>query len=164
MLEVRQHQWPESAWGFHHHAAAAILEREQSDPGLQVANVSGWHSRPDLQLWPDPAIADLIDRISQGAAPVGADGQRMHVWANVMRAGAHQLAHRHGEATWSGVYYLDAGEAGHGGEITFASGQESCTLSPRTGLMLIFPGALLHSVAPYCHARPRISVAFNLFP
>ncbi len=30
--------------------------------------------------------------------------------------------------------------------------------------MLLFPGALLHSVATYSGVAPRVSIAFNLFP
>jgi hypothetical protein len=39
---------------------------------------------------------------------------------------------------------------------------ESVSITPRTGLMLVFPGNLLHSVAVYEGATPRISIGFNL--
>jgi hypothetical protein len=78
-----------------------------------------------------------------------------------MRAGACQLAHRHGEARWAGVYYVAAG-AGPGGDITFARGAESMTVHPEDGLMLTFPGQLLHSVSRYEGPDVRISIGFNL--
>lgn len=163
-LDIRQRQWPEIACAFHPHVVRAILDREREDPGLQVANVAGWHSRPDLFTWEQSGIGDLVDRIAEGARLADAGDLRVHAWANVMRSGAYQLAHRHGDARWSGVYYVESGEPGQGGEITFAAGEESRAMVPRTGLMLVFPGNLLHSVAVYRGARPRISIAFNLFP
>ena len=35
-------------------------------------------------------------------------------------------------------------------------------VTPRTGVMILFPSWLVHSVRPYAGGRPRISVAFNL--
>jgi hypothetical protein len=126
-----------------------------------VANVQGWHSSPDLLTWRDAPVSRLLRRIRSDAGTVGAARMRIHAWANVMRAGAYQMAHRHGDAVWSGVYYVEAIE-GSGGEITFARGTGSITIAPRNGLMLIFPGDLLHSVSPYVGSGARISVAFNL--
>jgi hypothetical protein len=47
--------------------------------------------------------------------------------------------------------------------ITFARGLDAVRIAPRTGLMPLFPGDLLHSVAAYVGGRPRISVGFNLY-
>lgn len=159
---IYQHLWTDDSPEFRAALSRAILSREVAGPGIQVSNVGGWHSAPNLHTWDDPAVMGLFERIQADASAVGADGLRLQAWANVMRAGAYQIAHRHGEAVWSGIYYVDA--AGScGGEIKFAHGQEAWTIVPRTGLMLIFPGDLLHSVEPYGGAGTRISVAFNLF-
>jgi hypothetical protein len=158
--QIRRHQWRGTP-AFRARLLRAILRREATDPGLQVSNVQGWHSSPDLLAWGDAPVAPLLRRIRADAGTVGAARLRIEAWANVMRTGAYQVAHRHGRAVWSGVYYVEASE-GSGGEITFARGTESITISPRTGLMLLFPGDLLHSVAPYVGSGIRISVAFNL--
>jgi hypothetical protein len=160
---IHQHQWPAEACEFHNQIARAVLAREAREPGLAVSNVGGWHSSPDLPIWEDEGIADLIDRIGTVTEGVGAGGMRMQAWANVMRAGGYHLAHRHGEAVWSGVYYVEAGDADSGGAITFARGREVERVVPRAGLLLLFPGELLHSVATYTGTAPRISVAFNLW-
>jgi hypothetical protein len=97
------------------------------------------------------------------AEQAGAGAMRIQAWANVMRAGSHHLAHRHGDARWSGVYYVEAGDPDSGGAITFARGREVETVVARAGLLLLFPGDLLHSVGTYAGTAPRISVAFNLF-
>jgi hypothetical protein len=140
-----------------------ILGREASGGGLKVSNVGGWHSAPDLQAWPDEPVRSLVERIRTALGKVGAQGSRIQAWANVMRKGSFHLAHRHGESAWSGVYYVDPGD-GPGGRIQFARGRVTRTILPRVGLILVFPGDLLHSVEPYEGARPRISVAFNLLP
>ena len=160
--EIRRHLWTDDREAFHDALSHVILARESADPGLRVSNVQGWHSAPDLMAWNDPPVEPLVERIRVGADSVGAGEMRVHAWANVMRTGAYQLAHRHGDAVWSGVYYVEAGRE-PGGEITFARGHASLSIKPTTGLMLIFPGDLLHSVAPYTGAGTRISVAFNLF-
>ena len=155
-----ERQWPPDDLGFHADLIAAILAREASEAGLTVSNVGGWHSRPDLIEWAEPGVQALVDRIASEAHAAGAT--RVQAWANVMRAGAYQLAHRHGDAEWSGVYYVDAGTTSCGGRITFACGEDARTIVPCAGLLLMFPGDLLHSVEVYRGDRPRISVAFNL--
>jgi hypothetical protein len=159
---IHRHHWPAEACQFHDQISRVVFAREAREPGLAVSNVGGWHSTPDLLLWEEDGVADLIDRIATVADDIGAGGMRMQAWANVMRAGNHHLAHRHGEAVWSGVYYVEAGDANSGGEITFARGREVERVAPRPGLLLLFPGDLLHSVATYKGSTPRISVAFNL--
>ena len=159
---IYQHLWTDDSPEFHGALSRVILSREAAGPGIQVSNVAGWHSEPNLHTWEDPAVTDLFKRIEADASVVGAAGLRLQAWANVMRTGAYQIAHRHGEAVWSGIYYVNAAGSG-GGKIKFARSQEACIIVPRTGLMLIFPGDLLHSVEPYTGAGTRISVAFNLF-
>jgi hypothetical protein len=142
--------------------AAAILAREAREPGLRVSNAGGWHSMPDALTWRQPAleraIEDLVDETSHGIEGV----VPAHAWANVMRRGAWQYAHRHGEAAWSAVLYIDAGAPDHGGAITFAQGHVSHTIRPVSGQVLVFPGGVLHSVSEYRGGRPRISLALNL--
>jgi len=158
---IHRHQWPAEACQFHDQISRAIFLREAREPSLAVSNVGSWHSAPDLPSWEDDGVAELIDRIASVAEGVGAGEMRMQAWANVMRAGHHHLAHRHGEAVWSGVYYIEAGDTNSGGVITFAQGREVERVAPRAGLLLLFPGDLLHSVATYTGTAPRISVAFN---
>lgn len=164
ILGIQRRQWPVSVGDFHAGLLQVILAHERDDPGLTVSNVGGWHSHPDLHLWAAPCVAPLLERIRAAAAGVTAEPMRMHAWANVLRNGGHHLAHRHGEAWWSGVYYVAAGDRTCGGAITFAKGGNCETITPQDGLMLLFPGALLHSVATYSGVAPRVSIAFNLFP
>jgi hypothetical protein len=157
--EIHSHLW--AGDGLHAPLVRMILSREASEPGLNVTNVGGWHSSPNLLDNDDPAVSELVRRMRTDAHGVGAGSKRLHGWANVMRDGAYHIAHRHGDAVWSGVYYVDAGSGG--GVITFARGLDAVQITPQSGLMLLFPGDLLHSVAAYSGRAPRVSVGFNLF-
>ena len=161
-MTLHEHRWAPEASAFHRDLVQAIFAREAHDPGVQVSNVGGWHSTPDLLDWDDPAIVPLTERILEGVARFDTGATRMQAWATVMRRGAYHLAHRHGAAYWSGVYYLDPGNEGCGGRITFAQGETHRTIAPAEGLLLLFPGDLLHSVEVYTGERPRVAVAFNL--
>ena len=111
-----------------------------------------------------------------------------NAWANVNRAGHGNEFHTHPGCYWSGTYYVDDGGIGAdpslGGEFEFQDprgvgpamyaptlafripgGQSvgaSETVSPRAGMMLLFPAWLSHAVRPYRGSGTRISVAFNL--
>jgi len=108
-------------------------------------------------------------------------------WANVNRSGDHNVAHAHPGCFWSGCFYADdggiGGEEALGGAIEFedprgvgpmmyapflkygVSGCVSAGLAervyPQTGMLLIFPSWLRHSVTPYSGTGTRVSVAFN---
>jgi uncharacterized protein (TIGR02466 family) len=111
------------------------------------------------------------------------------MWANVATAGNFHQAHVHLGCVWSGVVYLDDGYDGHaaadlGGELVLTDPRMpqirmnapylglregdgkpqpiEFVIRPRTGLMVIFPGWLLHAVRPFSGAGKRVSVAFNL--
>ena len=162
MLGIRRRRWPAEARAFHRELAAVILAREAAEPGLAVSNVGGWHSTPDLSTWSEPAVELLLARLRGVVAELAGDDCSWQLWATVLRRGGYHVAHRHGDAEWSGVYYVAAGEPGQGGAITFARGATSCTIAPEEGMLLMFPGALLHSVAEYRGATPRMSIGLNL--
>lgn len=112
----------------------------------------------------------------------------INCWANVNRGGHGNEFHTHPGAFWSGSYYVDDGgigaDPGLGGEfevqdprgvapamyapnLTFA-GRDGIaagaveTLSPRAGMLILFPSWLQHAVRPYRGSAARISIAFNL--
>ncbi len=111
---------------------------------------------------------------------------KMNAWANINRKGHGNEFHTHPGAFWSGCYYVDDGGAGPeaGGEfelqdprgvapamyapnITVAGRAGPAMgavemLTPRAGMMLLFPSWLQHAVRPYGGDGTRISIAFNL--
>jgi uncharacterized protein (TIGR02466 family) len=132
---------------------------------------------------------DLASRLTvdRQGRPANVDW-KVNCWANVNRKGAGNEFHTHPGAFWSGCYYVDDGGIGEapglGGEfeiqdprgvapamyaplLTFAGPHgaslgASQTLTPRAGMMVLFPSWLQHGVRPYRGERERISVAFNL--
>jgi uncharacterized protein (TIGR02466 family) len=113
---------------------------------------------------------------------------KVNAWANVNRSGHGNEFHTHPGCFWSGVYYVDDGGIGAdpslGGEFeiqdprgvapamyaptlaiatTGGTAMGACeTLSPRSGMLILFPSWLSHAVRPYRGSAVRISVAFNL--
>lgn len=112
---------------------------------------------------------------------------KVNAWANVNRVSHGNEFHTHPGAFWSGCYYVDDGGVGAdpslGGQfeiqdprgvapamyapgLAFAvPGGQSCGASelvtPRDGMILMFPSWLSHAVRPYTGSGTRISIAFN---
>lgn len=131
----------------------------------------------------------LADRATtrRDGKPVKIDW-KVTCWANINRSGQGNEFHTHPGAFWSGSYYVEDGGIGQnpalGGEFEIqdprgaapimyapelsiggpagASMGAAETLSPRSGLLILFPSWLQHGVRPYKGDRERISIAFNL--
>ena len=93
-------------------------------PGIQRANMGGWHSIPDVAHRDEPIFQTLIqiivDHAIQSMQQIAtAIGKRSlqpvrcaaHAWAMVMRDGDYTIVHDHGNSHWSASYYLDEGDA-----------------------------------------------------
>ncbi|MCF6274938.1 MAG: 2OG-Fe(II) oxygenase family protein [Robiginitomaculum sp.] len=110
-----------------------------------------------------------------------------NMWANINRKGDANNAHTHPGCLWSCVYYVDDGNDGAtdtGGELTLEDPRFPMNtmyipslvlrgpdgepqkpqhkIKPQSGMMVLFPSWLRHSVRPYLGNKDRISVAFNL--
>ena len=113
---------------------------------------------------------------------------KANMWANVNRAGHGNEFHAHPGTFWAGVYYVDDGGIGadpkldgllefmdpRGPGVTMyaptlafncpggLSVGANEVVVPKAGLMVLFPGWVLHQVRPYKGNAERISIAFNL--
>jgi len=131
------------------------------------------------------AIANRMTTDRRGQ-PVKIDW-KINAWANVNRTGDGNEFHTHPGSYWSGTYYVDDGGIGQdpslGGEFEIQDPRgvapamyaphlamnlpgglsvgASELLSPRAGLMVMFPAWLSHCVRPYRGKSQRISIAFN---
>ncbi|HEX6741508.1 MAG TPA: TIGR02466 family protein [Sphingomicrobium sp.] len=165
----------------------AILAQVSSDSGLQVSNRGGWHSRRDFSDWAGEAGQRLVRHALALADShtIGRDGSsppewHMDAWANVSASGHFNMPHIHGGTFWSAVYYVRAGD-GTGGELVLhdprmpglqmhapgvrfrgLGGEGEAPITPKSGLMVLFPGWLAHSVEPWHGEGQRISVAMNI--
>jgi uncharacterized protein (TIGR02466 family) len=166
---------------------AAILARAAAEPGVKVSNRGGWQSKTDLLEWPVPEVATLQGwivgavRAMAGLSPElrdrapGTSVFKAYGWANVNRTHDYNVLHVHPDSHWSGVYYVDAGNAASGGAIQFNDPRpmarampvpgfnfdRAFTIEPISGLMLLFPSWLEHWVTPYDGSQERISIALN---
>lgn len=174
--------------------AEQLVAESQREAGIQRSNVGGWHSLPDLSSRKTPLFERLMGLLVDGAQTgleelVQRSGANvwpeyrlgLEAWAMVMRNGDYTIPHDHAEAHFSGVYYLDAGDADlkkhpdsgllafqdpRGGRLCQIPGLDlyspTFTVEARTGVLVMFPGFLSHYVHPYQGTRPRVCVSFNL--
>jgi uncharacterized protein (TIGR02466 family) len=145
-----------------------------------------WAGEPGRQL------LDLVRRLGDsvtgmmqaGGLARGAPEWKINAWANVNRAGDVNRVHHHPGAFWSGVYWVSMDPDDEGGQfevhdprgvmatlyapqLRFAlpgclAAGSTDYVTPKPGVMVLFPAWLQHAVRPHSSAQPRISVAFNL--
>lgn len=181
-----RHVWPDHA-ALNEDLRRHVLAHEAANPTLAKTNVGGWHSETGMLEFCGEAGKMLVERMAQMAnrasGQVFAAFQRqspplawtLRAWANVNRAGDFNRVHNHSGATWSGTYYVDAGEDGAGSPLQlfdpcqgrattfFPTGlPQGVHVFPEPGLMVLFPSYVPHMVYPHRGERPRISIAFNL--
>jgi uncharacterized protein (TIGR02466 family) len=167
-----------------------ILEHARRHSGYQRTNVGGWHSEPGMLEFCGGVGRQLIGHIhamvdeatrrlyAEFARPPQMLNWILSAWANVNRRGDFNQTHTHPGATWSGVYYVDHGEAEESADGTALHlfdpdparanlffpelSTANILFKPEPGLMVLFPSYVPHAVPPHQGARERISIAFNL--
>jgi uncharacterized protein (TIGR02466 family) len=149
-------------------------ERRSKRSGhLEFLGEPGRFLRRQMQLLADEATRRVLAEVN---APWRTLEWSFVAWANISAAGNGHSAHTHPGATWSGVYYVDAGDADHGKSgllelsdpcLSRANGflphvlPSSIRIHPRAGLMVLFPSFISHAVLPHGGVGARISIAFN---
>ena len=161
-----------------------------SEKGMSRSNLGGWHSNDKLFRHENPEFKWLNASLcSIGRSCIKkAEGDYLKgkvgigaMWANISNYGAWNVPHTHMPCEWVGVFYLKThkepvkrGDDRHpsDGDILFFDTQQLGpqyrghrpafhTVSPREGEFIIFPGYLLHMVAPHLEKEDRVSMAFN---
>ena len=111
---------------------------------------------------------------------------QIHAWANINRGGDYHDPHNHPRAYLSGTYYLKMPGEGavrkqredvRPNRITFYDPRTGFNMSsirndpyvdpeftvlPEPGLLMMWPGALMHFVHPNLTDETRISLSFNI--
>lgn len=132
----------------------------------------------------DDVLRDLVGGLSQGRV----QGERLSLdysmWFHVTRTGGYQGTHNHPNASWSGIYCVDSGDAvdrADSGVVRFRDPRAGAEMYKdpanesmmfpyqvqpvervhKSGSLIVFPSYLYHEVFPYRGNRPRIVVAFN---
>ena len=167
-----------------------IKERREVDEGIIRSNAGGgWHSKQDFTQWCGEAGRRLLLHVltlARDSTQVAGDARSAidwsaEAWANVSGAGALNKPHVHGGAFWSAVYYVRA-PASDTGQLVLhdprmpalrmyapmlrfrgAGPEQVARITPRNGILVMFPSWLLHSVEPWQGDGERVSIAFNIF-
>jgi uncharacterized protein (TIGR02466 family) len=165
----------------------AILARQAQDEGVQRSNRGGWQSNRDFPKWAGEAGKRLVQEALGLADAHTARGPSVarvpwsvDVWANINHSGGFNMPHVHGGSFWSCVYFVRAGE-GTGGALLLhdprmpalrmhapgfsfkdVGSEFIAQLRPSSGLMILFPAWLSHSVEVWHGDGARISVAMNI--
>ena len=164
-----------------------ILERERVTTSAVKSNMGGWQSQIDFLNWDASAVQTLrlylgtVVEIATKQLSLVAPNLKIQfdlvAWAAVNRRGHYNTSHVHPMATWSGVYYVDPGDApqqGLGAVLEFEHPIQAMVMNffpgllpstlcvrPEAGLVVLFPSSLVHNVRMYHGERPRICVPFN---
>ena len=96
-----------------------ILKKEKEIPTTNKSNQGGWQSEGDFFRWGGNSIENvynlflnLIEASTKKLDFLQTIPMDFHIygWANVNRKGHSNIAHIHPMSTWSGTYYVDAGD------------------------------------------------------
>ncbi len=148
-------------------AYQAIAEVRHSHPDSTPSNVKAVYMSPWKSHLITPNFAPLIEIVEKFASQVSYEYMKVDFnsinmmlrvtdcWAAIYEEQDYTQAHNHFPADWSVVIYLEAEEGC--APIVFGDGI-AVTVVP--GLMLMFPGLLLHSVPE--NKGKRICIAMNL--
>jgi uncharacterized protein (TIGR02466 family) len=140
----------------------------------------------------DPSVQELLEwcRGSVFAAATNANhqhwpqGARIGVnvhesWCHITRSGGYHDMHMHPNSSWSGIFYVRAGESNATAKngcnrfysplipgytdigTQWCSRSSSFDMPPTDGELIVFPSWILHSAMPYTGDTERIVVAFN---
>ncbi len=165
----------------------AIQARRASQPGLARSNQHGWHSDYQLFHWEEPVFRELCQAFAQAVMAATKHvapnyefrGRSLQAegWVNINGQHAYNTPHDHAGWAWSGSYYVQVPEAqGRSGLFEFLDCRTNANVvgiegaacftakvpvTPRAGLLMLFPAYLQHWVYPNEQPAERISIAFN---
>ena len=162
-----------------------ILQQKATTAGVKKSNRGGWHSEAKLYDVDTPNLKWLVRKLfsfsvlslrNEQPSPTNQQLYMTACWANVNECGDWNSPHAHQPSNWAGVCFIDVENNAHtktseDGQLIFINPlpvgayQGSPPIhchQPENGQVILFPGYLLHMVAPHFSTSPRISVAFNL--
>ncbi len=163
-----------------------IQKLRDGDPsGIRRSNFNGWHSK-DFQL-KDETPRNFINNVSPSINEAIKDmdwNQNKHeikitnLWTIINEKGGFNERHHHGNSSLSAAYYVEAPP--QCGDIVFYDPRPAPVFShpiankpnllnatvnsitPESGLLVLFPSYLDHSVNPNLSDQKRIVISFNI--
>ena len=97
-------------------------------------------------------------------------------WFHITTTNGMHESHWHPNCSWCGIYYLQSGDEGVGGDTVFENPYKSVNIdqgsrylhddsvfrvTPKDGTLVLFPSHISHYQAIYKGVQDRIVVAFN---
>lgn len=87
-------------------------------------------------------------------------------WAVSLTKGGYQKRHIHPDAVVSGVLYIKLSDecrscSHNEGNLMFSSPHCSRMITPKEGMVVLFPSYLAHETIPFTNDQERICIAFN---
>ena len=158
-----------------------ILDERKKDPkGRLVSNQGGWQSNFLNNI--DELKNEIEDHALKYLNVLGLSKPNKinSCWANINGYKDTNMWHTHSKCAIAGVFYVDANEKS--GNIkfyhpyyndiynqwiddvkTFNPMNDVITeIEPKSGLLILFPSFLPHSVNPNLNNKERISISFNI--
>tara|TARA_Y100001970_G_scaffold283604_1_gene399188 strand:- start:9476 stop:10063 length:588 start_codon:yes stop_codon:yes gene_type:complete len=163
-----------------------ITNLQIKDPeGVIKSNFNGWHSK-DFDLKNDTPLdftKAITKNINQSINDMNWDLEKQFVkiqsmWAIVNEKKAFNQRHHHGNSDLSAAYYVMAPE--DCGDIVFYDPRPAPvykhpvakspnilnasvnSIKPESGMLVLFPSYLEHSVNPNKSSKKRIVISFNI--
>jgi hypothetical protein len=147
-------------------ALIAAFQREKDGP--EVRRTHSFDDRFENTYIPPgrlPELAPVRDFALRTAAGILQRDQLHHgFWFNEMQPGQRTTLHSHEEddELLSAVYYLEC--PARSGRLLLKDHDAVIAVTPRPGLLVLFPPDLPHEVEQNAGDRTRLSVAFNFGP
>ena len=143
-----------------------VQHPESTPSNVKAVYMSPWKSHTLNDKF--APLAQTVNRIAQEAAReyLKADLAQLNFelaltdcWGVIYEGADYTMPHTHFPADFSAVVYLEVGE--NSAPIIFG---DSILVKPMPGLLVLFPGILLHSVPENQDKRVVLAMNFNKFP
>jgi hypothetical protein len=130
-----------------------VLELSKIIPSAIASNNGGWQGViTDQKIdWVED-LRKLIEHTTNKTT------QRF--WFNINGPGHSNNWHQHFSNSYAAVLYIDVPP--NSGDIEFRENDNLTKISPKSGMLLVFPGILEHRVLTNLSNKLRISLATNL--
>lgn len=146
-----------------------LLRRRKVDPGRTASNRGGWQSSSDIHHADELAVIQ-DELLSKARATTGEQGLSIeYAWANINDAKDWGRPHVHVPffrtivLMVKPVAQLDEDPRDDGALLLQDYLGRVLPLEPalQAGEVIMFPGEVLHMIAPHQQSSPRITIAFN---
>lgn len=151
--------------------------KENFVPAFADRNIAKYPVLRDLKHMYSVAIADLVakyanNRVKNGEIEKRLTETEIEMPSRQPKAYPVPVPHFHPLVSCTGLFYIDAGDEGQGGDLMlFDPSNNQLTefvspeieyVKPKRGKMVIFPGHMRHSVTQYTGNTPRRMIVLDM--